>query len=413
MAEESGSFDERLRKILNNNLPLERPPVPENFWEAWSKQNAAHWLILLDALDEVSDSQRDDLLKWLKDHLPNLRQHRIIITSRSTGYRDDFNSPDFIRYDLLPFTPQQTKDFADKWFNTDASSFLNKLNHIQAGDISGTPLLLTVASKVFSSKGSELPKRRVDLYEKIVEVWLEEANQENRLNGELGEPLAAPVGQHIERLAYLALRTTEVPDAPNLEQLQGFIAEYLHQAEEFSEGRARNFGRNYLEIMARRSGVFTQRDGEYQFIHPTFREYLAAKEIIAQCHCQTDRKMCLKCIWQKVLFRWHEPTWQQVALFALNILSEKGHNVSPIVERILHTGGKDGLLFAGQVLAEQGGISTQLTKRIIDGLLVIDDWKLVDILGRLHDEPRIVNRLMALAQTGKRGYFRAGADIEH
>jgi len=211
-----------------------------------------------------------------------------------------------------------------------------------------TPLLVTIAAKVYLERKS-LPERRSQLYQEFVDIWLDEA-RERGLRDELDTAvldLAQPA------LAHLALAMTEHPEWTDEKSLIPVVANYLDEQLGLKD-RAERVARRFLHVMARRSGIFLRTEyrlihfsqhGDaigstefenllrrlktYGWLHPTFREYLAAWLIVRDCHQD------LECVWKLIVSKWEHENWAEVALFAIGIIGEN-KDVTPIVERLLN-----------------------------------------------------------------------------
>jgi hypothetical protein len=133
-----------------------------------------------------------------------------------------------------------------------------------------TPLLITIAAKVYLER-KRLPERRAQLYQEFVDIWLDEA-RERGLRDELD---AAVLDLAQPALAHLALAMTEHPDWTDEKSLIPVVTEYLNEQLNL-KARAPAVAERFLRVMARRSGVFLKREEQYEWVHPTFREYFAA-----------------------------------------------------------------------------------------------------------------------------------------
>jgi HEAT repeat protein/energy-coupling factor transporter ATP-binding protein EcfA2 len=272
LAAAEGALEESLNRALTTELGLAlTQALPQGFFTNWPKQTGANWLILLDALDEVPAGQRPQLMQWLKGLLGRVGHNRIALTSRPSGYtQGELDDKLFGHYDLLSFTPDQTGEFARNWFGDKAEPFVKELDRVRAGALSGTPLLLTIAAKVYLEKG-RLPERRSGLYGQFVDIWLTEAEQRG-MRAELGDAVC-DVAKFA--LARLALAMTEQP-MQTVASLSKVVTDYLRGAVPLSPDRAETEGERFLKVMARCSGVFTRHGDVYDFIHPIFQEYFAA-----------------------------------------------------------------------------------------------------------------------------------------
>jgi predicted Zn-dependent protease len=407
LAAAEGVLEERLNRALAAELTLTQA-LPQGFFTNWPKQTDANWLILLDALDEVPAEQRPQLMQWLRGLLNQIGRNRVILASRPSGYsQGELDDKQFSHYGLLSFTPDQTGEFAHKWFGDGqgtgtAEQFLKELDRVRVSVLSGTPLLLTIAAKVYLEKGT-LPERRSGLYGQFVDIWLGEAEQRG-MRAELGDPVC---GVAKFALAHLALAMTEQP-AQSEAWLTKVVASYLKDVVPFTPERAEVEGERFLRVMARRSGVFIRRGGVYDFSHSTFREYLAAEAIVRECGTDYEK------VWNRVVSHWAEPRWHEVALFVLSILSDQGGNVAGIttlVQRI-STGDKSGLYFAGEVLRERITVHESLGQEIICRLSVtsrpweakVDAWANVEAavkLSELGQTEEAVSMLLILAYDEK------------
>jgi thioredoxin-like negative regulator of GroEL/energy-coupling factor transporter ATP-binding protein EcfA2 len=355
-----GSLESRLARVLSSELAMLQD-LPQGFFTDWPVQTGANWLILLDALDEVPSDDRARLMQWLNSVLNSIGQHRVVVTSRPSGYAaGDLNDQHFGFYDLLPFTPRQTVEFARKWFHDRASDFLGQLERVRAGDLHGTPLLLTIAATVYLDRNG-LPERRSGLYEQFVNMWLSEADRRN-LQDRLGSKLAGPVDLQLARFSHLAFRMTETSEDTSLRVLAGFVAEYLRDEEGFTRIHAATYGRRFVEVMAQHSGFFVRRARNYDFVHPTFREFLAAAAVVYAC------KQDLECVWTRGASHWQDDDWREVVLFILGILSDEGLALTTMLQSILDTD-QDGLYFVVESLAEGIVVNEVLKARLVDSLV--------------------------------------------
>lgn len=319
LASMPGTLETRLRRVLNESLPL-RNDLPEGFMSSWEQEVSAPWLLLIDALDEVPVAQRAQHLQWLGGTLKRLSNVRIIVTTRPTGYqRGDLSMEGLKHYEILPFDAAQISEFASKWFSDKADAFQRAFASVRVVEQESTPLLLTIAAKVFLERGF-LPVSRSGLYAEMVKILLDEASQRG-LETELGKRVSAVAPFALSRLA-LAMTEATTVDAPQL------IARYLQGACQLSQDEARTEGARFLKSMSRRSGILVPRLKSVSFIHPTFQEYLTAEGLLTECGDSFEK------LWERCISKWNQRAWREVALFCLGLLSDSGVNVSPLLERI-------------------------------------------------------------------------------
>jgi len=270
LAHAEGSLEERLNQALQNELRLTRP-LPAGFLDAWPQQLDTPWLFLLDGLDEVPADRYLSLRQWISDLLAHPNIARVILTSRPSAYTEkEWESSRLSVYEIQPFTPDQTAELARRWFGEDAPTFLQALETVRSSVLTETPLLITIAAKVYLER-KRLPERRAQLYQEFVDIWLDEARERG-----LGDELDAAVLDLAQpALAHLALAMTDHPDWTDEKSLIPVVTEYLNEQLNL-KARAPAVAERFLRVMARRSGVFLKREERYGWVHPTFREYFAA-----------------------------------------------------------------------------------------------------------------------------------------
>ena len=161
LAEVGGSLHEKISAAVYEDMPLAGPP---NLLEHLVNETGMPFLFLFDAFDEVPQRLQTKLLLWMDNLFSFSDSSKMIITTRPTAARNvDFAKWKCSQYEILPFSPEQTVEFAEKWFGDQKDIFLVKFKQLCPREMHGTPLLLTISAKVFSSFG-DLPQNRTLLY---------------------------------------------------------------------------------------------------------------------------------------------------------------------------------------------------------------------------------------------------------
>jgi HEAT repeat protein len=320
LARAEGALEERLNQALQNELRLTRP-LPAGFLDAWPQQLDTPWLFLLDGLDEVSADMYLSLRQWNSDLLTRPDVARVIITSRPSAYTEkEWESSRLSVYEIQPFTPDQTAELARRWFGEDAPAFLQALETVRSSVLTETPLLVTIAAKVYLER-KRLSERRAQLYQEFVDIWLDEA-RERGLRDELGADvldLAQP------SLAHLALAMTEHPEWTDEKSLIPVVAKYLDEQLNL-KARASAVAERFLRVMARRSGMFLKREEQYEWVHPTFREYFVARVLDKElCNGKTfadvlgERPFVQKTLKDALKNQLHEQEWREIIVLLAEI----------------------------------------------------------------------------------------------
>lgn len=248
-------------------------------------------ILLVDGLDEITDpTARANFAEQLSKIHHAIPKAPVVITSRIVGYREmgyriGFG---FEHLTVADLTRSDKDEFARRWCElTERSGCLEAANSL-IGDIhssdrierlTGNPMLLTTMALI-KRKIGRLPQRRVDLYEKAVEVLL---NWRSAIDASLDPREALP---QLEYLAYAMcdegiqqIREDQAIDL--LRQLRDEFP-HVHPLREHSP-------EDFLALLERRTGLlmqtgFIKHNGRgvpvYEFRHLTLQEYLAGMAIV-------------------------------------------------------------------------------------------------------------------------------------
>ncbi len=300
-----GGSEDRLWTALTRAYDFnmdERPP--SGFLRAWPARLKTSWLILADGFDEIPERGRASVQEWLQGALRR-GEHSLVITSRPTDAILSSVRSYCNEFELLPMDATQQGQLAERWLGPKSSQFLGEVKHFLAPSLIATPLLLTIAATVYEVRGN-LPRLRIVMYRQFLQDWLQEA-RERGIGGDLAaEPRAEDYIE--EALSFLALRLSTGASTDNsglIPLMRSFLSRSLgHEP-------AEAFVRRFLDLLGRRTGVFMYQGSNAEWIHPTFREYLAAERLSASSDDSTD-----------ILARWRDPNWRQIILFLLAIWSD-------------------------------------------------------------------------------------------
>jgi HEAT repeat protein len=357
-----GSLHERIRLTLEKMDMLEKP-FPDGFFTAWSENEQTKWLLLLDGLDEVATEERKYLIASLNDLVLKNSAVRAIITSRPSGYSDgELGHEQIAKYKALPFSAEQVQDFASNWFGEQAAGFIRALEKLNITALYETPLLLTIAARIYversqTNQASSLPERRADLYAEFVRIMLDEANSRG-LSSEIEKGLAE---NSIYILAYLAWKMQNGFLHRSEEYLTREAAEYLKQSLNIGSDRAETLGRGFVLAIGRYGGIILKEGKIYNWLHPTFGEYLAAWYMV-------KKRVSIFDVFGVRNYDLQDYYRDEVILFATEILASQGKDITPWVNGLYKSRGTMG---GGKALASLGKVETDLSNKIINELFLL------------------------------------------
>lgn len=249
-------------------------------------------LLLVDGLDEITEpSARARLAQQLEQIHRVYPAAPMVVTSRIVGYREMGQRirAGFEHLTVADLSRQDKDDFARRWCGLTESAERREaaaaelIRDIHSSDrierLTGNPMLLTTMALI-KRKIGRLPQRRVDLYEKAVEVLL---NWRSVVDTPLDPREALP---QLEYLAHAMCSdgVQQISEDQALELLRQARADYpnIHAMQQHSPEA-------FLALLESRTGLLiqsghTRHNGRnvavYEFRHLTFQEYLAGLALV-------------------------------------------------------------------------------------------------------------------------------------
>ena len=279
--------------------------------------------LLFDGLDEVGDEiDRGNLAKRLRGFIKAHSKNRVVITSRVIGFDDSpWVEDGFYVVGLQDFGKTQKDDFIEKWTQIlhrrfgkrDKDKIRSSLNDAVFSNprvrvLAGNPLILTILAVLNESRGGDLPRRRVDLYLKVVDVFLdtwESTKRTDNFDETADVELDSREFEWLLASIALEMQRDNRTLAPKW-WLREKITKYLVKELGFAELDAKDVGARVLRYLSERTGLIEERGlNEFGFLHRTFQEYFAAIGIINE---SSDERSVPK------LLRHHmyDPQWSEV-----------------------------------------------------------------------------------------------------
>jgi len=259
-------------------------------------------LVLLDGLDEISDiTERIKVCDWIDNAVTSFPKAYFVVTSRTTGYRkvDKIELKHFVRVDIMDFTPEQQKRFLYQWFNAafleveapfadvtvvwkksqkakaeakaeEIIAFLMAEENKSLQSLAGIPLLLQLMAMLWKNK-DYLPSSRVELYREALNYILDyRERQINKI------PLLA-AEQALNVLTPVSLWMQEELQRDEVER----DAMHLQLQIQLSKLDCPPMPHLFCKNLIDRAGLLVEYgDRQYLFRHKSFREYMAASQIV-------------------------------------------------------------------------------------------------------------------------------------
>ena len=233
-------------------------------------------LILLDALDEISnEEEREAILEKITD-LKAFSHIKVVLTSRTNEFLDnnDKIKEMFDSYELLPLTTNDIVNLGSKVIgeSTQLDGFIRLVRHSELiKSFPKTPLtaiLLAILFKEERLETKELPKNITELYAKFVDVFLNRWDKGKGLSEQYlykeKEFVLQKIAEYLHRNGLVSIQEVDLHEF--LENL--FISRSMS-----------NFGtaKDFLTGIQNRTSLLIkdEYDNTYKFFHLTIQEYLS------------------------------------------------------------------------------------------------------------------------------------------
>lgn len=255
-------------------------------------------LVLLDGLDEVG---RDGgLPAALRDTLARYPDNQFVLTSRVLGLDvGPWKRLGFATCDITRWREEDIRRFVLRWYTSRPGGERQRkenerraqelsaaiLGHRPLREIATNPLMLTILAALHHASAT-LPRRRVDLYAKVVEVLLETWEAGKR-DARPGDPLHGILLESREfawLLSRLALTMQRQDRTLNPRwRVTEFVQQFLRESLGFEGEEAKDQGDRVIRHLCERSGLLVERGADvFGFSHRTFQEYFAARGILEE-----------------------------------------------------------------------------------------------------------------------------------
>ncbi|HET9256078.1 MAG TPA: NACHT domain-containing protein [Pseudonocardiaceae bacterium] len=272
-------------------------------------------LLLLDGLDEVPSRERAHVEDWVEEHLAAYPGTRCVVTTRPSVVAEQWwVDRGFQRFDLLPMSRHSVERYVQKWHSAAQASYPAQtpegaaargwLTHCEQGllrtlanrpalrGMSANPLLCGLLCALHLDRGEHLPESRKQVYDAALELLLVRWPQLRRryrgqggtadVDGTGSDPgtdlrlTAEELVKLLQRLAFWLVTNRQLVLSPDLARQRVMSCMFGLRGGDEDPDRL-------LHYIAHESGLLRELpDGSLEFVHHTFRDHLAAKEVVEE-----------------------------------------------------------------------------------------------------------------------------------
>ena len=315
-----------------------------------NKMAAGDCLVLMDGLDEVFDrANRVQVVQQIDQLVKEYSENKFVITSRIAGYQEASLGSRFRELTITRMGNSQIEEFLKRWCRAieeaqrpeaDVSLHERDAEREARGILQAietkpgvsrfatNPLLLTILALIHRN-GTQMPQRRVELYQLATKTLIEDwQSGRNIAYGVQHKQLSLMEEDVTALLAPLAFQMHE--EKPSGLVTQGEVEDWLTprmaELEGVEEPEALELVRQFLRKVRETTGLFVERaPAVYGFMHLTFEEYYAARYI-----ADNEIPDILRIInTYRYQARWNEPL-----LLALGYLSADRQRVNRLLAQL-------------------------------------------------------------------------------
>ena len=191
-----------IEALISHEFEICGYPYPKEM--AQSALKSGKLLLLFDGLDEVPAANVGNVVRAIADFADRYRQNRFIASCRIAAYKGGFTQ--FTEVEMADFNDSQIQGYIRNWFVSTSDSNRRQLDremktgqrcwetldegsHQATKELARNPLLLTLLCMVYDNT-QNFPRNRADLYEKALNIFLEEWMAEKRVRQDSpGKPI--------------------------------------------------------------------------------------------------------------------------------------------------------------------------------------------------------------------------------
>ncbi|MFF4557687.1 NACHT domain-containing protein [Streptomyces sp. NPDC001422] len=339
----------------------ERMSLPRDVLEYLLERTHRPVLVIFDGLDEIFDPARRAEVARQVAAFAEVHEHvRVILTSRVIGFtREVFTAAGFSQAKLEDLPKQQIDSFIRRWYTAahpddpnEAARLSERLisavrGYASVAELAGNPLLLTILASI--GLGAAIPRDRREVYRHAVDVltgrWDRDAKHlslppQNHPDvaaaiDELDRELLQELLERLARRLQESAGSDQGSPLISRTELTEMIANYVVADMNYPAHVGRIVANSMVDRLHERAFLLHPYGaGMYGFVHRTFLEYLAARELNRR---YTGREWTPEQLIDMLAERATNPVWHEVILLFIGQISRQAEaEHATFIARLLH-----------------------------------------------------------------------------
>ncbi|RKN10042.1 NACHT domain-containing protein [Streptomyces radicis] len=271
---------------------------------------AGRGLLLVDGIDEVPESEREGVRRWLRRLGTTYPGNLWLVTARPSAVREDWlHTLGFTELSLAPMGHNDLHAFVHRWHRAvgaapEAADAL--LDLVQGrGDLATlatNPLMCALICALHRERNGYLPRGRKALYDAALSLLLERRDRERpdppRVDVDLDADTLVSLLQQLANWLIINGRSEMSAEVAVAQLAQSLPL--IHRGDRLGPATA------VLRHLVERSGVLREPvEGAVDFVHRTFQDYLGARYLVEWHH------------FPALVAHAHEDQWEDVIRMAV------------------------------------------------------------------------------------------------
>jgi len=332
--------------------------LPPEFLSDLARSPRIRLVLMIDGMDEIQDN-RDiaelvGLIGKIQDAPGFGRRTQMLVTARPSA-AEHFRYARFDVCEIQPLSQESIRHAAGQWLGPSAARFLESNGELVRSGLLASPLVLSVALKLYESDPRRLPSQVVELYRTLISSLARERRDE--LAGKYGSAVADNAVDLLGFIALELLRSATVMDEAWVKTTAArYFEEHLGLPVAESGERAASF----THFAAADSHFIGPAGSRFFWSHLSFRDYFAASCLLELG--ESDGRALVE-----IRRRWFDSNWGRTPSFALQLLGDEALRLQ-IVEEILRSDRPARFGFLTELLREGAPLPAEMIRTFVGQL---------------------------------------------